>query len=170
MQKGLDMWEGLLKATGGAFVPEKSYWYLIDFTWHNGLWRYSGTEETLFDLTVKDKDEIQHTLTRLPTDEARRSLGVWSAPDGNNKDQIAHMREIAIEWGDKLRAGHLTKYEAWTALNTQVMKTLLYAAPAITITNADANHIERMLTYWLKYALEVMSERHQQLSSLWSAL
>jgi hypothetical protein len=31
MQKGLDLWEGLLKATGGALVPEKSYWYLIDF-------------------------------------------------------------------------------------------------------------------------------------------
>ena len=29
---------------------------------------------------------------------------------------------------------------------------------------------ERMLTYWLKYALEVVSERHQRLSSLWSAL
>ena len=51
------------------------------------------------------------------------------------------MRSITIEWGDKLRAGHLTKYEAWTALNTWVMKTLLYAAPAITITNEEANHI-----------------------------
>ena len=27
------------------------------------------------------------------------------------------------------------------ALNTWVMKTLLYAAPAITITNTDVNHI-----------------------------
>ena len=68
-------------------------------------------------------------------------MGIWSAPDGNNKDQIAHMRSIAIEWGDKLWEGHLTKYEAWMALNTLVMKTLLYAALAITITNADANHV-----------------------------
>ena len=51
------------------------------------------------------------------------------------------MRSIAVDWGDKLRAGHLTKYEAWAALNTRVMKTLLYAAPALTITNTDANHI-----------------------------
>jgi hypothetical protein len=31
MQSALDQWEGGLKATGGALVPEKSYWYLIDF-------------------------------------------------------------------------------------------------------------------------------------------
>jgi hypothetical protein len=58
MQNGLDLSEGLLKATGGALVPEKSYWYLIDFKWHNGAWKYSTMEEIPFDLTVKDKDEI----------------------------------------------------------------------------------------------------------------
>ena len=46
MQEGLDLWKGLLKATGGALIPEKSYWYLIDFTWHNGEWWNSTTEET----------------------------------------------------------------------------------------------------------------------------
>ena len=131
MQNGLDLWEGLLKATGGALVPEKSYWYLIDFKWHNRAWRYSTTEEPPFDLTMKDKDELWHILSRLPVDEARRSLGCWSAPDGNNKEQVNYMRSVAVEWGDKLRAGHLTKYEAWTALSTRVMKTLLYAAPAL---------------------------------------
>jgi hypothetical protein len=63
MQNGLDLWEGLLKATGGALIPEKSYWYLIDFKWHNGVWKYSMTAETPFDLTMKDKDELQHVLT-----------------------------------------------------------------------------------------------------------
>jgi hypothetical protein len=141
MQQGLDLWEGLLKATGGALVPEKSYWYLIDFEWRNGMWKYKTTEETQFDLTVRDKDEIQHVLSRLPVNEARRSLGCRSAPDGNNKAQVEYMRSVAVEWGDKLRAGHLTKYEAWTALTTRVMRTLLYATPALTITNGEANHI-----------------------------
>jgi hypothetical protein len=91
MQKGLDLWEGLLKATGGALVPEESYWYLIDFKWHNGTWRYATTEETQFDLTMKDKDEIQHILSQLPVDEARRSLGCRSAPDGKSEEQVNYM-------------------------------------------------------------------------------
>jgi hypothetical protein len=58
MQDGLDLWEGLLKATGGALVPAKSYWYLIDFKWKNGSWKYATTEEIDFDLMMKDKDKV----------------------------------------------------------------------------------------------------------------
>jgi hypothetical protein len=141
MQDGLDLWEGLLKATGGALVPEKSYWYLIDFKWNNGTWTYTTTEETQFDLTMKNKDEERHVLARLPVEEARRSLGCRVAPDGNKKAQVEYMRSVTVEWGDKLWVGHLTRSEAWTALTTRVMKTLLYAAPALTITNGEANHI-----------------------------
>jgi hypothetical protein len=83
MQQGLDLWEGLLKATGGALVPEKSYWYLIDFKWKDGGWKYATTEETQFELTMKDKDDVRHILLRLPVNEARRSLGYRAAPDGN---------------------------------------------------------------------------------------
>jgi hypothetical protein len=141
MQQGLDLWEGLLKATGGALVPEKSYWYLIDFKWKDGGWKYATTEETQFELTMKDKDDVRHILSRLPVNEARRSLGYRAAPDGNRKAQVEYMRSVAVEWRDRLRAGHLTRYEAWTALSTRVMKTLLYAAPAATITNGEASHI-----------------------------
>ena len=88
MQEGLDLWEGLLKVTGGALVPEKSYWYLIDFEWRNGNWKYKTMQETRFNLTVKDKDGIRHVLSRLPVNEARRLLGCRSAPDGSNKAQV----------------------------------------------------------------------------------
>jgi hypothetical protein len=45
LQKSVDTWEGGLKATGGAIVPEKTFWYLIDFTWNGGEWRYKLVEE-----------------------------------------------------------------------------------------------------------------------------
>jgi hypothetical protein len=31
MQQALDLWEGGIRATSGAIVPEKSHWYLIIF-------------------------------------------------------------------------------------------------------------------------------------------
>jgi hypothetical protein len=41
MQEGIDRWEGGLKATGGAIVPEKSWVYPIDFKFDNeGKWEY----------------------------------------------------------------------------------------------------------------------------------
>jgi len=35
LQKSVDHWEGLLQATGGALVPTKCVWYLIDFQFAN---------------------------------------------------------------------------------------------------------------------------------------
>jgi hypothetical protein len=46
MQQAIDHWEGGLRATGGALVPEKSYWYLIDFVW-TGEKRWYATKEDI---------------------------------------------------------------------------------------------------------------------------
>jgi hypothetical protein len=46
LQTSLDTWEGGLKATGGALVPEKTYWYLIDFTWAAGQWSYKTISDS----------------------------------------------------------------------------------------------------------------------------
>jgi len=35
MQLSLQLWHGLLQATGGDLVPDKCFWYLIDFTWNH---------------------------------------------------------------------------------------------------------------------------------------
>ena len=46
MQAVLDTWEGGIKATGGALVPNKSYWYLIDFKCGTtGKWTYKKQSE-----------------------------------------------------------------------------------------------------------------------------
>jgi len=40
MQKSLSTWHGLLQATSRELVPEKSFWYLINFKWNNNKWQY----------------------------------------------------------------------------------------------------------------------------------
>jgi hypothetical protein len=40
MQAVVDHWEGGVRATGGALVPAKSWWYLIDFVWENNACGY----------------------------------------------------------------------------------------------------------------------------------
>jgi len=41
MQGLVFTWEGLLWATGGALVPDKCFWYLINFDHKNRKWHYS---------------------------------------------------------------------------------------------------------------------------------
>jgi len=121
MQGGLDLWEGLLKVTGGAIVPFKSFWYLIDFEWKEGKWAYKSSSEAPATLTVKDLNGECHTLTHLEPHEARHSLGVQSAPDGNNKEQVEYLWGLSEEWREKIRTGHLSKHNAWMALTTRIM-------------------------------------------------
>jgi hypothetical protein len=45
LQSAVDHWEGGLKATCGAIVPEKTFWYLIDFSWSAGNWHYKMIED-----------------------------------------------------------------------------------------------------------------------------
>jgi len=40
MQQSVNYWEGLLRTTGGALIPNKCFWYLIDFKWLSNKWRY----------------------------------------------------------------------------------------------------------------------------------
>jgi hypothetical protein len=70
----------------------------VDFEWKRGEWRYVMEDEAPAEITVKDMDGTRHVLTRLPVSEARHSLGVQTAPDGNNMQQVEYMRSIAEEW------------------------------------------------------------------------
>jgi len=40
MQGSVSLWHGLLKAMGGDLVPEKCFWYLIDFEFAQNQWKY----------------------------------------------------------------------------------------------------------------------------------
>jgi hypothetical protein len=44
MQQAVDAWEAGIRAGGGAIVPEKSHWYLIDYKWANGIWTFAKDE------------------------------------------------------------------------------------------------------------------------------
>ena len=55
MQASVTAWQGGIRATGGAIVPEKSHWYLIDFVWTHGHWRYATEAETPAQSSVQDR-------------------------------------------------------------------------------------------------------------------
>jgi hypothetical protein len=104
MQQAVDTWEGGLRASGGALVPSKSYWFLMHFIFENNGWQYAKIDETPGTITIRD---IQGTgreeLDRLEVHEARESLGVFIAMDGNLKAQTTALWEKAVKWADKVR-------------------------------------------------------------------
>ena len=45
MQEAINLWEGLIKNTGGALAVIKCRWWGIDFQWSHGKWRYRPKHE-----------------------------------------------------------------------------------------------------------------------------
>jgi hypothetical protein len=149
-QDCIDMWEGCLRATGGALVPSKSSWFLMDHKWNGRKWVYKTIAETPFEITVKDYQGVPTTLKRLECTEAIETLGVFLAMDGNNRQQIIKMQKKAMEFAEQVRIGRVTREEAWYAVNSTIMKTLEYPMEAINLTKKDWEEI--MLPIW-KYSL-----------------
>jgi len=80
MQKLVTHWEGLLKASRGALVLEKCFWYAMKFKWSNNKWMYMNQEQLPTKLTVQEDSRKQVTIPRLKPSEACRTLRVQLAP------------------------------------------------------------------------------------------
>ena len=150
MQAVLDHWEGGLRASGGALVPHKSYWYLISFKWQRDKWHYNTIAETPGHLSIYDPSHVRTTLTRLEVSEARETLGIFLSMDGNQQAEFLKLRTIAQKWSDQVRCGHLSTAEAWFSLTHTVMKALEYPLTATTLSRAQCDSLMATL---LKTAL-----------------
>ena len=142
MQEGIDRWEGGLKLTGGAIVPEKSWIYAIDFGFHeSGKWYYRTKDEINQEFTVIDHTGLRRELTKIEPHQGKETLGVILSPDGNNDAEVEILYDKAREWSDYVLTGHLTANEARLALDTTIMKTLSYPLPALTLTESECTKI-----------------------------
>ena len=75
-------------------------------------------------LTIKDANQSRVTIDRLEPSEARRTLGVRLAPDGDNQDQYEFMIEKATAWSEKVCASYLKTPNIWIAMQSTISKTL----------------------------------------------
>ena len=145
MQNAIDLWEGLIKNTGGALAVDKCRWWGIDFKWHNGMWKYKHSTELLGELTGVDTHGVRDQVKQLEVNESYETLGVFLAADGNQEDEIKYLRKKAAEWADRIRVSFLGESEAAKALQTTIVKKLEYPLLALTLTREECNHILRPL-------------------------
>jgi hypothetical protein len=155
MQCMLDHWEGGLRATGGALVPSKSYWYAIDFKWNprKHTWEYKRIAELPGTLTLKYHQQHILPLNRLEVNEARQSLGLWIVMDGNQTAQVAALRKIIKTWADKIRTKQLTRTEAWISLRMGFARAIRYSLTATCLSKADCTTLD---SYLLSVALPAL--------------
>ena len=141
MQSVINSWGSIVKVLGGAMdASAKTWWYLVDFVWKKGKWT---TTDPLFDSDLTAPDKLGNTvsLKRLCHHESAEMLGIWMAPNGDQGKQVKVLRRKALEWGAKVRAGHPSPLEAWTALHTNISSRLKYCLAASTFSEKQCKSI-----------------------------
>ena len=140
LQSALNLWETCTEVSGGCLVPDKSWYTLVDFQWIDGSWDYVSEFEDV-SISLKNSEGEVVSLKQLAADEAQKMLGVWLAPDGNNRKQVEEMRASTVKWAERVRTGCIDRSDAWLALTMTIMKKLEYALPALTLTEEECNFI-----------------------------
>jgi len=75
--------------------------------------------------------------------EARRTLGVYLAPDSNNQLQASILLEKTKAWAQNTKAVHLDQMAAWLNITMILIWQIYYTLPATTLTQHQYERIMR---------------------------
>ena len=76
-------------------------------------------------------------IPQLEAHESYETLGVYLMADGNHKDELKELKDIAKAWADKISLSLLSANETVTAIHATIEKKLTYPLMALTIKNGD---------------------------------
>ena len=146
-QETITLWEGTLSATGGAIGAEdgnKAFWYFLDFQFKKGKWVYKKKEELPGDLWVKNFDGKSVRLNRLEAKEARETLGIFIAMDGNRNKQVEFLQHKARIYNEQLRTGVIERRHAWYSYTASFSRILEYPMEAIDLSRDEWESIIKL--------------------------
>ena len=143
MQRALDLWQTGIEATGGALVPEKSFWSEVSFEWdETGQWNYCNNITPNSKIIMKDMTNEEKTLKKIQPDEAIETLGVHLTTNGSDDIQFQVLRSKAVDWANKVKkGGMLSRNDAWICLQSTILRSLEYPLPVTCLTREQCTKI-----------------------------
>jgi len=90
---------------------------------------------------VVDTTGKLHTIPWLEVTEARRTLGVRLAPDGNSTAEFQYLKTMATEWKKKMEKARLTHMDALFSLCSSILRKMAYPLMVMTFTEQQCNEL-----------------------------
>ena len=139
LQGTLRTWDEVMQVNGAAIAPDKCWWYLVDFQWKRGKWKYHSPGAAL-QLQVRDKDGVHQSLAYMTHDKAMKMVGVHLAPNGKESDQVQVLREKTKEWAYYIRHSPLDEEAIWIALK-HLIQGVEYPLAATDLKSSEVGFI-----------------------------
>ena len=135
-QEELQAWERILKVTGGAIVPDKSFYWALDFVQDK-----VQVKGSLPPLKVTDSMGNEGLVPHIPASESRRTLGLSINPCGAWKAQKDKWRLLMEQWAESVKVAGLSRQYAMVELKARVLPRILYGLEATSLSRADCRYI-----------------------------
>ena len=142
-QEGINLWNELIEVTGGALEPRKTDWCIMAYRKDRSKWN-AYTKKYV--ITIQDeisKERIE--LKKLLPGEARRTLGIWQACDGNQSKQEEILIESIERYGRQIKRSGLSRREKEIALKSTITRTIAYGAQATTLNMQQSERVSKAL-------------------------
>jgi len=135
MKDSLGMWAALLRATGGALVPKKCFWYFIRPVWsqQKGTWDYKDPDPR-HHLKVPDNTGKLEEIPQLNVSEARCTLSVQLAPNGNDDTEYLYLLEVSRQWQSSMATAKVAHSAAIFGIWQMIQWKLVYPLVMMTFT------------------------------------
>ena len=141
LQTSINFWEESLRASGGALVPSKCHWYLVNYSWSGNKWQLLSSNQVPGDISIRSPSGRRVSIERVDPHMARKTLGIWTAPDGSMTAELDYLKSKVKAWVDKVRVRHLPHHLVWQSLRTGIFKTLEYPLAATTFTSLQCREL-----------------------------
>ncbi len=97
------------------------------------------------DLKVVDATGKLHTIPWLEVTEARQTLGVRLAPDGNSMAEFHYLKTMATDWKQKMEKARLTHMDALFSLRSSILQKMAYPLAVMTFTEQQCSELMKLI-------------------------
>jgi hypothetical protein len=144
-----DKWTRILWISGGNLNLNKCFYYYLQPSYNHGSQKvtYANSRKAPGNIVVTNPaTNTAITIQRVEPREAKRTLGVMMAPDGNAMTQYRTSKEKATTYLNRIKHSKLPNHAKWKAITTVLEPAVLYPLMANCNTRNEMMKIEKILS------------------------
>jgi hypothetical protein len=146
-QHAVNQWASILRVTGGALEPSKTFYVPIVNLWTGTVKQVTTSIDAGRQLYLQDGDGSATLLPQYRPSEAFFSLGIWQSPSGDDTRQQEHLISKMKSWGTDTSLKKIPWTHTRVAIRSTLGKTLTYSLPATSFTTIQCKELQKVLNH-----------------------
>jgi len=160
-QQNIDLWQGLIQASGDILNPAKCSWmpFLWVFNCFGNAWLAEPPQRPWYLLSISNKEGQCHPIQRNLPSMAVRLLGVQISANGCYKKELEVLMQCQAQYVDCLNCTPLTPWEAHVIYHQCNLPKVTYPLPTTNMPPEKNYSSQSKVTslFWTRWGIPNIS-------------